>query len=103
MARTPLRRQQGQYPRQEIPSAPVGALFLKSCPRCQGDLTRGRDAASEGGCGYLSCLQCGLRKYYGKLIQKKMVGGQPMPGGRKVEQEVSRHLEVRHDGDSETA
>lgn len=30
-------------------------LFLKSCPRCGGDLVAERDEE----CGYLACVQCG--------------------------------------------
>lgn len=32
--------------------------WLKQCPKCNGDLTTGRDQYGE----YMSCMQCGLCK-----------------------------------------
>ena len=31
-------------------------IYFKSCPKCHGDLTTGRDAYG----GFISCLQCGF-------------------------------------------
>ena len=82
------RQTKDAHPQLGTASALIGTVFFKTFPKCLGDLIRNKDEAGAGGCGYLSCLQCGLRRYDGELIQKKMVGGQPMPGGRKLQQEI---------------
>ena len=43
-------------------------ILRKGCPRCQGDMQHGYDL---GGFNFLSCLQCGYRRYLdnGKVSQ----------------------------------
>lgn len=50
----------------------MGSLYLKSCPRCSGDLLDTRDIDGD----YLRCLQCGFSRELDppKLVDRRIEG-----------------------------
>lgn len=53
-------------------------IFLKECPRCQGDLSEGSDAYGK----FVSCLQCGYLKDVDVTENKPKLQKEGKPGKR---------------------
>ncbi len=64
-------------------------FWLKSCPRCDGDLYDARDLFG----GYLACLQCG---HYLNELEELAVGytSWAVPEAELAESEVNEHGEL---------
>ncbi len=63
-------------------------MWLKSCPRCRGDLLADSDYYSR----YLTCIQCGetLEESQQSIVQETVFGKRSRPGRRKQSHRLKR-------------